>query len=89
MLLGNTAVMHPQFAVLERLADALAQLSGARLGYLPEAANSAGAWLAGALPQRGPAGTSVDHAGLHARAMLETPLQGYLLMGVEPEFDAA
>lgn len=89
VLLGNTAVMHPQFAVLERLVDALAQLSGARLGYLPEAANSAGAWLAGALPQRGPAGASVDHAGLHARAMLETPLQGYVLMGVEPEFDAA
>ena len=46
VLLGNLAVAHPAFAQLRALASFVAACSGAHLGYLPEAASSAGGWLA-------------------------------------------
>lgn len=87
VLLGNLAVAHPAFAQLRALAGFLARCGGARLGYLPEAANSAGGWLAGALPHRLPGGQPAPKPGLDARAMLESPRKAYVLLGVEPELD--
>ncbi|MEI2742400.1 MAG: NADH-quinone oxidoreductase subunit NuoG [Candidatus Competibacter sp.] len=87
VLLGNLAVAHPAFAQLRALAGFIAEASGARLGYLPEAANSAGAWLTGALPHRGPGGKPAGVAGADARAMLESPRKVYVVIGVEPELD--
>jgi len=87
VLLGNAAVAHPQASLLTALAAVIAAASGSVLGQLPEAANSVGGWLAGALPHRGAAGGSVTSGGLHARAMLDNPRKGYLLLGVEPEHD--
>jgi NADH-quinone oxidoreductase subunit G len=52
ILLGHLAERHPQFADLRALAAALAKLTGARLGYLAEGANGAGAALAGLAPHR-------------------------------------
>ncbi|MBK7984188.1 MAG: NADH-quinone oxidoreductase subunit G [Candidatus Competibacteraceae bacterium] len=87
VLLGNLAVAHPAFAQLRALAGFIALQSGARLGYLPEAANSAGAWLTGAVPHRLPGSKPASAAGLDARAMLEAPRKAYVLVGVEPELD--
>jgi NADH-quinone oxidoreductase subunit G len=87
VLLGNLAVSHPAFAALRALAGFVARCSGARLGYLPEAANSAGGWLAGAVPHRLPGGGPAPATGLNARAMLESPRKAYVLLGVEPELD--
>ena len=87
VLLGNLAVSHPAFASLRALAGFIAQASGARLGYLPEAANSAGGWLAGAVPHRLPGGKPAPQAGLDARAMVEAPRKAYVLVGTEPELD--
>ena len=87
VLLGNLAVSHPAFASLRALAGFVAQASGARLGYLPEAANSAGGWLAGATPHRLAGGKPAPQAGLDARAMVEAPRKAYVLVGVEPELD--
>ena len=87
VLLGNLAVSHPAFASLRALAGFVAQASGARLGYLPEAANSAGGWLAGATPHRLPGGKPAPKAGLDARAMVEAPRKAYVLVGTEPELD--
>jgi NADH-quinone oxidoreductase subunit G len=66
---------------------------------LPERANTAGAWLAGAVPHRGAGGKALHHGGAAGNAgatpgkvaleMLETPLKSYLLVGAELEFDAA
>jgi len=86
VLLGNVASAHPQYSLLKALAGVIAAASGASLGILPDAANSVGGWLAGAVPHRGPAGSSVT-AGLDARAMLDAPRKGYLLFGVEPAYD--
>jgi NADH-quinone oxidoreductase subunit G len=89
VLLGSQAAMHPGQAALRTLARWLSDATGAVLGYLPDGANSAGAWIAGVLPHRGPGGHVPGQAGLNARTMVENPRKGYLLQGVEPEFDCA
>ncbi len=86
VLLGNYGLNHPRAATLRWLAHWIAQASGARLGFLPEA-NSAGAWLAGCVPHRGPGGRAASVVGRHAKEMLQTPLKGYLVFGAEPELD--
>ena len=77
VLLGNFAQQHPQAAALHAHAQALADALGARLGFLGEAANSVGGYLAD-LP-----------VGANAREMLERPRKAYLLLGAEPELDCA
>ena len=77
VLLGGLAVAHPDFSLLRYLAGKIAAASTATLGVIPQAANSVGACLAGAVP-----GT-----GFNAAQMVEQPLDGYLLMGVEPDRD--
>jgi NADH-quinone oxidoreductase subunit G len=83
IFLGNQGQHHPRAAELQRLAQALARLTGARFGFLGEAANSVGGYLAGAVP------FASATAGLNARAMLESPRAAYLLLNVEPELDCA
>jgi NADH-quinone oxidoreductase subunit G len=82
IFLGNLAQHHPQAAQLHTVAFLLSELLGARLGFLGEAANSVGGYIAGALPGK---------AGMNAAAILgangNTPRKAYLLLGVEPEFD--
>lgn len=80
---GNLVETHPDGAALRALAGILADLAGGSLGVLTQGANSAGGWLAGAVPGRRAAGAE----GLDARAMLEQPREGYLLLGLEPEQD--
>ncbi|MGH8591742.1 MAG: molybdopterin-dependent oxidoreductase, partial [Gammaproteobacteria bacterium] len=88
VLLGNLAVSHPRWSALRALAGFIAEASGARLGYLPEAANSAGAWLAGVLPHRRSGGLAVTAPGLAAGAMWDAGMKSFLLLGLEPELDA-
>lgn len=88
ILLGNLATAHPQFSLIRSLAVAIAKLSGAKLGYCAEAGNSAGAWLAGALPHREAAGMPISTPGVDAYTMLNNGLKGYVLLGVEPELDS-
>jgi len=78
VLLGNLAAQHPQAAQLQRLAQELAGLLGGRFGFLGEAANSVGGYLAGCVPLEG---------GLNARTLLEQPRRAYLLLNAEPDFD--
>ncbi|WP_373379685.1 NADH-quinone oxidoreductase subunit NuoG [Cupriavidus nantongensis] len=80
VFLGNEAVRHPQFSALHALAQWIATEAGATLGFLTEAANTVGGYIAGALPKQG---------GANAQAMLETPRKAYILLNTEPEFDAA
>ncbi len=90
VILGNLATMHPKAHELYWLGRTLAHLIGATFGEMSNGANSAGAWLVGALPHRLPFGQAdVTKVGLNAHEMLEKPRQGYLLVGCEPEFDCA
>ena len=86
ILLGALAQRHAAWAELRTLAAALAEVTGARLGYLPEGGNAVGAALAGATPHRGSGGRRVARPGLDASEMLAAKLQACLLVGgIEPE----
>jgi NADH-quinone oxidoreductase subunit G len=88
VLLGNLAQRHPAYAQLKALCELLAELCGASVGCITEGANSAGAYLAGAVPHRAPGGTPLRSVGLSARAMLDSPLKAYVLLGgIDPAND--
>jgi len=89
VLIGTQAMSQPEFASIRALANVIAQQSGAQLGYLPAGANSAGAYLAGAVPHRGPAGATVNQSGLNSRDMLGEVMSGLILLNLEPECDVA
>lgn len=83
ILLGQMAVQHSAFSSLRSLASVLAQVTGAKLGYLPEA-NSLAANLVGVLPHRGLAGKAVAEPGLHVNAALsDKNLTTVVLMNAE------
>ncbi len=89
VLLGSQALSGPELSKLRLLAGWLARTTNCVFGYLPEAGNAAGAWLAGAVPHRGPAGSAVEQTGLGAREMLAQGLKGYVVIGFDPEYDTA
>ncbi|MBV8666127.1 MAG: NADH-quinone oxidoreductase subunit G [Burkholderiaceae bacterium] len=83
VMLGNAVAQHPQAAQLHAAAQWIAQNTDAKLGYLTEAANTVGGYLANALP-----GTGAG-AGANAAQMFEKARKAYLLLNAEPEFDSA
>lgn len=83
ILLGQMAVQHPAFSSLRSLATLLAQATGAKLGYLPEA-NSIAADLVGVLPHRGLAGVAIAQPGLTVNSVLsDKNLTTVVLMNAE------
>ncbi len=90
ILLGALAQRHPAFADLRLIASAIAEVTGATLGYLPDGGNSVGAQVAGVLPTRAVGGRSVEAAGLNVADMLAARLKAYVVFGgVEPKLDIA
>ena len=88
IILGGAAMRHTRYADLRAAAAALAGLTGATLGYLPDGGNAAGAALAGALPHRLAGGRPDPQPGMNVRQMLESPLAACLMFGgLEPEHD--
>src|SRR5450759_2767763 len=79
VLLGNFAQQHPQAAQIALLAEQIAALCAAKFGFLGEAANSVGGYLAGAMPS--------GAKGMNAAQMLASPRKAYILLNVEPELD--
>ncbi|MGB7651027.1 MAG: NADH-quinone oxidoreductase subunit NuoG [Gallionella sp.] len=78
VLLGNFAQQHPQATQLALIAQQIATLSNASFGYLGEAANSVGGYVATAVPSA---------TGMNAAQMLAQPRKAYLLLNVEAELD--
>jgi NADH-quinone oxidoreductase subunit G len=70
IFLGHLAQHHPQAAELHRLAQDLARIVGARIGFFSEGANGVGGYLVGAMPSAGPESTmNASHgarAAMHA-----------------------
>jgi NADH-quinone oxidoreductase subunit G len=89
VLLGSQAAMHPDFAALRALAEAIASRTGSTFGYLSEGANSAGAWLAGAVPHRGPCNDAEAVKGLNISDWADNAPAAAILFNVEPEYDVA
>jgi len=80
ILLGNAAAHHEKASSLLVLANWIGEQTGAKVGYLGEAANTVGAQLVGALPAAG---------GKSAQTMLQGGVKAALLLGVEPGADTA
>ncbi len=89
ILLGAIAQHHQQGGLLHGLATLMASLGNSRVGLLTPGANATGAWFAGAIPHRGPAGLNVAKPGLDVKRMWESQLPAYLLLNLEPEHDCA
>ncbi len=89
VLLGIQALNHPMAATLRVLASFIASASKSHFGCLPEAGNSAGAWIAGVTPHREAGGKTAQQVGLNAKDMLTNGLQGYMLLNVEPDIESA
>ncbi len=87
LLLGEAVNAHPHRAVLRALALQLSAVSGARIGFLAEGANAAGAWLNGAVPHRQAFGAASGSPGKNVREMIEAGLSAYLLYHLDPELD--
>ncbi|MDH5633100.1 MAG: NADH-quinone oxidoreductase subunit NuoG [Gammaproteobacteria bacterium] len=86
IIIGQTAMAHPQSSQLRSIVRAIADMSGATLSFVGES-NSAGAWLAGCVPHRGSAGAATDIKGRDAYSLIKDPVQAYLLFGLEPDRD--
>ncbi|MFZ2855468.1 MAG: NADH-quinone oxidoreductase subunit NuoG [Rhodocyclaceae bacterium] len=80
VFLGNAAEQHGDAAQLHALALELARITGATFGFIGEAANSVGGYVAKALPAAN---------ALNAYEMFAQPRRAYVLLGVEPELDCA
>jgi len=79
IVLGNAAAQHPQASQLHALAQWIATNTNAQFGYLTEAANTVGGYLAKALPA---------NRNL-AVAQFTQSKKAYVLLNVEPELDCA
>lgn len=89
ILLGGLAIHDPKAADMRYLAQKIAQFCGGKMGLMTDGANTAGGWIAGAIPHRHADGSDINHPGLSAYEMLEKPRKAYLLMNVEPDLDCA
>lgn len=78
--LGVFAQQSAYYAELLSLAQALSDVTGAKLGLIAEAANTLGAYQAGARPLAG---------GMNAGQMLSESLDAYMLLNIEPSLDTA
>jgi NADH-quinone oxidoreductase subunit G len=86
VLVGIQAFHHPKAAHIRAWANEIARMCNGTCGFLTEGANAAGAWMAGAIPHRGPAGQTVT-AGMDVDSMWKNPRKAYVLLNVEPELD--
>ncbi len=87
ILLGALALSHPRAARIRALAQQLALRHQATLGVLTPGANAAGAWIAGAVPHRGPFGQSLAHLGEAMGRGGDKARQAFVLINFEPELD--
>jgi NADH-quinone oxidoreductase subunit G len=74
VLLGNAVSHHPQGAAIHAAAQWIAETTGAKFGYLVEAANTVGGYLVNATSNKD---------------LFATPKKAFVLLNAEPELDAA
>lgn len=89
IFVGAYAHHHPHASLIRELTHRIANLSGAKAGLLSDGANDAGAFIAGCLPHRGPAGSVVKTIGDDAKTLLTKPVASYFLLNTEIELDCA
>jgi NADH-quinone oxidoreductase subunit G len=95
VFLGNLAQHHPQYADIQLLTQYIAKFTEADFGILGEAANSVGAYLAGAVPNKdfleassGNGYNASQMLGMDTTTPTIKPCRAYILLNLEPELDA-
>ncbi len=90
LISGLLSNQHPESSRLRSLLSLIKHyLPKIEILQITEGPNSAGCYLAGMLPTKGPAQRQEENSGLGADAALRQKMNGYVLLGVEPEFDFA
>lgn len=87
ILLGAIATYHSEASVIRALAQLICAETGARLGFLPTAANCAGAWISGAVPHRKPEGALADKVGRSLAQRGDELPKAIFLLNTEVEAD--
>jgi NADH-quinone oxidoreductase subunit G len=87
VLLGVIAANHGAASAVRALGAAIAEATGAKLGFISSGPNAAGAHLTGVVPHRGIGGTPAARNGRGVAAMLDSELDAVLLVNVEPDQD--
>ncbi len=87
LLLGALVDAHPQASAIRALSNFIAQACGINFGIIAQSGNSAGAWLAGVVPHRLPAGKENTKPGMDVAQMISQKRLVYVLFNLEPEFD--
>lgn len=87
LFIGSVAIQHPVYSTIKVLSALVAKQTDIKLGYFAESANTAGAWLSGAVPHRQEAGVIAESIGKNTSEMLQASMKVYVLLDVEPEFD--
>ncbi|MCH8620717.1 NADH-quinone oxidoreductase subunit NuoG [Undibacterium sp. TS12] len=77
VFLGNTASYHPEASKLHALAQWIAENTDADFGYLTEAANTVGGYLANAIPAN------------NAKPVFTEAKKAYIVLHAEPMLDSA
>jgi len=88
VLLGAYAISHPEASQIYYFSRLLAELLQASWGQITFGANSAGGWIAGAVPHRLPLGQKASRVGLSATQMVEKPRHAYIVLQAELEKDS-
>lgn len=89
IVLGAIAQNHPAANLIHNLATLITDLLQANIAVLTEGANTAGAWLAGAVPHQGIGCMTISTPGLAAWQQWQQPLKGYFLLNIDPPLDCA
>lgn len=84
IMLGNAVTWHPQFLKIHAITQWIAEQTGVKFGYLTEAANTVGGYIANAL-----AGNTANSNGLSAEQMLTQARKAYVLLNVDPLLDCS
>jgi len=89
IVIGQTALEHSLSGHIRWLGRTISRLSGCKYGELTPGANSAGGYIAGALPHRTCVGVESKISGWTTQQMLQKGLPGFLLLNTEPELDSS
>ena len=87
VLLGCIAGNHAAYSSVRALAAAIANETGATIGFVTSGSNTSGASLAGVLPHREAGGANREKPGMTVAEMLSNELEALVLVNVEPDAD--
>ncbi|MBF0264990.1 MAG: NADH-quinone oxidoreductase subunit G [Gammaproteobacteria bacterium] len=86
VIVGNTAQTMSNYSQIKIIASFIATNTNSQLAILTHGGNSASAYIAGAVPHRGPC-NQVEENGLTAQEMFNKDLTTYIIQNIEIEKD--